>query len=91
MKKEILEFVKSNNIVLTETQSSLNSQCCILAGFSLYNDIENSDDVIEILKEEYKELNSEFITEFERVFEYAKAHNYGDFWTSDAAKKMYVY
>jgi hypothetical protein len=89
MKKVLVKFIKDNKLSFEGSGSGLNSECCILAGFCLYKEIE---DVNFIVKTVVKICNTNlvFTLEFERVFKYAEEHNYGDFWTSNAAKKMYV-
>ncbi len=83
MEKIIEKFIKDNNLDFSETGSGLNSACTILSGYALYIGAEEAGAIKKVLPEASHK-------EFDRVFEYANYNNYGDYWTSEEAKKMYV-
>lgn len=88
MKKLIEKFIEENKLDLSETGSALNSTCCIIAGYALYIGIDHAHTLCSILLEK---LDSDTDTELERVFNYAKSKNYGEWWKSEEAKKQYKF
>lgn len=93
MENKIIEFIEKNKLNLNDSGSGLNSTCTILAGYCLYLGVEDVDDLLVKLADwlDEKEIDEDiFDKEFKRVFNYAKEHDYGKFWTSEEAKNMYV-
>lgn len=91
-KEKFLDFIRENNINIKSEGSALNSACCILAGFALHIGIDDSE-VYEILNnsDRLEISTSEFDEEFGRVYEYAAGANYGAFWNTPEARKMYKF
>lgn len=88
--KEIKTFLKENNINFKGSGSSLNSDCVVLSGFALHSDI---DDVTELYPfvEELPDYNTDYQTELNRVFDYAKDNNYGAYWSCAEAEASYKF
>lgn len=86
-KEKVTRFIDDNNINLHNTDSALNSDCTILAGWALYECIE-LDDLLEYLKDE---LTAQSSKELQRVYEYAKDKGYGMFWITEQARNLYVF
>ena len=90
----IEKFIKKNNLDFEVGER--NSDCTVLAGYALHalgDTLENTEDIIKIIGviHPVTTLNEEVAIEFRRVMTYAYLNNYGDFWKSDVAKKMYTY
>lgn len=84
------QFILDNNLQFDGEGSDLNSDCCIISGYALHigadeNDIEQAiDNVREDAVGNYEE-------ELERVFDFAKASNYGSWWKRTEAKEKYKF
>ncbi len=87
-KLDLEQFIKDNNIDLTQTGSNLNGQCVVLSGFALYLGMDFND-VDNVVKEMFPEAS--YFDELERVFNYADSHNYSSYWKTDQAKQMYKF
>lgn len=87
--KKLEKFIKDNNLLFDSTDSGLNSDCTILAGYADYIEADVNDIITSIKKTSPKAKGYE--TEIERVFEYAQRNNYGEFWSKPEAKKMYIF
>jgi hypothetical protein len=96
-KKETLKkFVIDNKLDFSGSGSDLNGNCTILAGFTLFLNIEgDSSDILDIVSEIETIPDSVFTAElneeFERVYDFAKSNNYGKFWNTEMAKKQYIF
>lgn len=94
-KIEILKkFIVDNNLQFTEGRR--NSDCVLLAGFSLFLGIRKpSMEILDIVGEidtfPDSVFTAELNEEFERVLEYAEMRNYGVWWTKEDAKKQYKF
>lgn len=88
--KEILKFVKDNNLDFDLEGSALNGNCVILAGFACYMDKDDSQEIIDAIKE-VNSTSDAFDAEFERVFDYANTNSYGAWWKLPQAKKLYKF
>lgn len=89
---KIQQFIKDNGLEFTGTGSGLNSDCVILAGFADYYEVGSYSDLLTFIQEDdLYELSCEASDELERVFRFAYGANYGDFWHTDEAKKMYIF
>ena len=103
--EKISKFVKDNNLQFTEGRR--NSDCTILAGFVLsFKPDYEADEILDIVAEiedfdpaslvstpliHDSILTDELNTEFNRVWEYAKANGYGNWWSTPDAKKQYIF
>jgi hypothetical protein len=72
--------------------SSNNSSITIVSGYADYiaatvEEVETA--IMEVYK--YDLLNAEIIKEIERVFDFAKVYNYGNFWKTEQAQKEYIF
>jgi hypothetical protein len=98
MKEKIKKFIDENHLTFSDEESGLNGNCVILAGYicHLNDELEpgekmiTSEFVLNLIKESY-EISFFLEKEFERVFNFAKANNYGNFWKTKTAKKQYIY
>lgn len=86
---QLIKFIEKNKLDLETTDSSLNSVCCILAGYSLYLDL-NEEEAIEQL-ETHPHYSESLESEFLKVYEYAWYNSYGEWWKRKKAKKMYKF
>ena len=73
-KEKLIEFIESADLKFTSKGSALNGECVELAGYADYLEYEEQEllDDLEELK-----LSFEATKEIEKVFWYAKKHNYG--------------
>lgn len=81
----INKFIKDNN--LTFSNGNRNTPLLPLVGFSLYKGItlkELTDCLDEI-------ADKETIKESERLYNYGKNRNYGEFFKKETTKQTYVY
>lgn len=88
MSNKIIKFIKDNKLDFESTGSGLNSNCTILSGYALHLDL-SFEDLCDELAE--TPLSRNATEELERVFDYAKDHDYGEYWTSKDAKERYVF
>ena len=87
--KEIIEkFIKENKLDLNDTGSALNSTCCIISGYALHIGIIDVDILCNMFVDK---LNADQNLELEKVFNYAKKHQYEDFWKTEQAEKQYIF
>jgi hypothetical protein len=91
MENKIKQFIEKNKLSFSDTGSGLNSECCILAGYSLYLGCKNSEEVTNVIDETLPAISKDYKTEFDRVFIYAKDSSYGNYWSTEEAKKMYKF
>jgi hypothetical protein len=88
----VKKFIEDNKLDFKGTSSELNGNCVILAGFICYildvNEKTGSegDELIAKLF-----LSEETRDELQRVFNFAWANSYEDFWKIPAAKEQYVF
>lgn len=89
---KIQQFIVDNKIDLSGTGSELNGNCVILAGFLCYLLVKEDKvelDGLNLIQS--LELSPEAETELERVFEFAWAAGYEDFWETEDAKEEYIF
>ena len=92
LKAKVEKFIVDNKLEFNDSDSGLNGNCVILAGFLCYllveEERENLEgiDVIRSLG-----LGSEAENELERVFDFAWDSDYEEFWETEDAKKTYVF
>lgn len=88
---KIETFIKVNGLDFSGEGSDLNSACVILAGYSLFIEIDESD-LLDYLKNlPVDKFSAYAMVEFERVYEYAELENYGAWWYSNQAKREYKF
>ena len=85
---KIIKFINDNKLDFTSEDSGLNSNCTVLSGYALHLDMSYDELVLELIPED---LSIEALIELERVFDYAKVHYYGRYWTSEDAKQRYIF
>ena len=86
--KTIKKFIIDNKLDFSDSGSSLNGNCVILAGFICHVTVGSSGGREAIYK---LKLSTEAETELLRVFEYAYNNGYGDFWGGIDARKEYIF
>ena len=82
------KFMQDNNLKFLPGQR--NSDAVILCGFALYKNI-SFKDIVEATNNYCSMLDIVFNNELERVYNFAKSKNYGDWWNKDEAKKLYKF
>ena len=87
IKTEQLElFIEENKLEFTEGRR--NSDLVVLCGYSLFINADKTETCDSI----FKELRTADLgTELDRVYEYAKKNNYGEFWRLPEAKEKYKF
>jgi hypothetical protein len=85
---KIKQFIVDNDLDFESTDSGLNANCVVLAGYALHLGM---DDFEEELLPEVSDFSDEALEELERVFDYARVNNYGAWWSRSVAKKMYTF
>ena len=85
---KIEKFIVDNDLDFESTDSGLNANCVVLAGYALHLGI---DDFETELLPEVEGLNNDALLELERVFNYARVNNYGAWWGFPIAKRMYTF
>ena len=86
MEQKLKEFIKNNKLDFTGSGSGLNANFVVLAGYICYlvDYNEFDDDGLEDVLDELDIDNS-----FDSVYNYAKSHDYGAWWKSEEAHKIY--
>jgi len=89
----IEQFVINNKLNFTRSGSDLNGNCVILAGYACYLGLDwNEFTNLVIEFDPNDEVFPCYIwNDMEKVFEYAYNHDYGKWWNSPDAKKMYTF
>lgn len=89
----VKKFIEDNKLDLSGSDSELNGNCVILAGFICYiidsNTGLTNDDGYELISELDLNLNVE--EELIRVFRFAWNSSYEKFWKTPVAKEQYVF
>lgn len=80
--EKLEKFIKNNKLEFVEGRR--NNDITILSGFACYIDATEEE-----LKKAIKIPSLD--EEIERVFDYAKENDYGEWWTEDAAKIEYKF
>jgi hypothetical protein len=88
---QIKDFIENNNLDFSGSGSELNSVCTIISGYALHIGIDNVDTLIDIVNSHFPYGTFVEQKELERVFKFAKGANYGKWWLSPDAKKMYKF
>ncbi len=87
--ERLTKFIEDNKLDFDATGSSLNSAFVALSGYSLFTGA-NEEEVRNVL-EATESLTSMELKEFDRVYDYSKKNNYGEWWKKEEAKKMYKF
>ncbi len=85
--EKLKKFIIDNNLKFEDSGSGLNSDCTILAGYACYLGFSKED--TDTLSTLMPTLHAE--KEFKKVFKYAFDNDYGKFWETEVAKKMYKF
>ncbi len=88
---KIEEFIKNNNLQFTEGRR--NTDSVALSGYALYVGLTEKDlsKLTDIVYETLPDCDAYTDDELARVFEFAKANNYGKWWEGEEAKKQYKF
>jgi len=85
------KFIKENRLDFSGiNNSNLNSDCCIISGYALHIGA-TEENVINAIWTVKKAKNINFLQELEKVFKFAEKKNYGKWWSTPEAKKMYKF
>ena len=90
--KKVKKFIVDNKLEFNDSDSGLNGNCVILAGFLCYLLVKEGKvelDGLNLIQS--LELPPKAETELERVFEFAWAAGYEDFWETEDAKEEYIF
>lgn len=82
----LTEFIKENN--LTFEVGERNTNITVLCGYALHKNYSIEDCKNAILTTEYEYDRGDIFPEIERVYEYARANKYGDWWTTQTTWKV---
>jgi hypothetical protein len=85
--KKLTKFIHQNNLTFKEGRR--NNDSVIISGYASHLKIENREFMLEYLNTKFKDFD--FNGEFKTTFDYARNNDYGFFWTTDEAKKMYIF
>lgn len=85
------KFLKKNDFEFSEGRR--NSDSVPVAGFAIYLgfDIHDADELIDVIYRVYSSTAEDFDEEFEKVLSFAEENNYGEWWSTAAASKMYTF
>jgi len=84
----LARFIDDNELKFDTTDSGLNSECIILGGFCDYMEIKH-EDAIELFVGYVN--RAEIEKEFTKAHKYAYENDYGAWWESGNARKMYKF
>jgi hypothetical protein len=79
-------FIKKNKLEFTEGRR--NSDLVVLCGYSGFINADKAETCDSISK---KLRTADLETELDRVYEYAKTNNYGEWWKLPEAKEKYKF
>ena len=86
---KLVKFLKENDIEFTEGRR--NSDSVIISGFCLHIELEDLDEIKKAIENNCEDAHWNFIEEFLRVYYFARSSNYGAFWETEEAKKLYKF
>ena len=86
MKEKLKEFIKNNDLTFSEGER--NTNITILCGYALAIGESTMACKKSIPKEQ---STAEVNKEIERVYHYADTHNYANFWSTEGARKQYIF
>jgi len=86
-KEKLKKFIEDNELLFIDGRR--NNDCVIVSGFALSIGVRDTIEIERVINEigtgyDYEE-------ELARVFDYAEANNYGKWWESEDAKKLYKF
>lgn len=87
--KLIKIFIINNDLDFDGYGSDLNSVCTTISGYALSIGITNHNDILDPIVNLYPDNDCH--DELERVFNYAKINNYGEWWKLPIAKEQYKF
>lgn len=85
------KFIEDNKLKFDVSGSALNGACVIISGYALFLRIKNFATVAEAIVAKFPSEKGNFEDELERVFNFAKTRNYGEWWKSSDAQKIYKF
>jgi hypothetical protein len=91
-RKELLvDFIVNNKLDFDGGDSSVNSESCILSGYGLHIGVEDIDELEEAIEQAEAIHPGMYYDELVRVFNYAIANDYGAYWVTEQAKRLYKF
>lgn len=88
MENRIEKFIEENELDFSDTGSSLNSNCVVISGYACHLDLD-WDELLELFPKKLQERS--VLAEIVRVFTHAYLNNYGEWWNTEKAHKMYKF
>ena len=88
--ERLVKFIGDNGLNFNGKGSDLNGNCCVISGYADYIGVTKAnviEDAIKVTDPRAKNYSKEL----KRVFKFAYTYNYGNFWKTDAAKKLYKF
>jgi len=89
-KEKLKKFINENNLDFHGGDSSVNSDSCILSGYGLHIGVEDIDELEEAIDQAVVDPRM-YYDELVRVFNYAIANDYGVYWVTEQAKRIYKF
>lgn len=85
---KVTEFIVEKELDFNDSGSGLNSKCCEVSGYALHVGITDHNDVVQAIGRSFIVIPSSstimrYEKEISRVFDYAKRHNYGEFYKNN--------
>lgn len=87
----IAEFIKNNKIKSNQTESSLNADAVVVAGYACYLITEKILTKEQIETELETVVSNEFFEEYKRIFDFCIKNNYQAYWKKEEAKSKFIY
>lgn len=91
--EKLLGFIQDNKLNFNQTDSGLNGHCTVLCGYGLHIGADR-DEITEAAKKSFIKIPNDFhklCREINEVYYVAKRNNYGKFWKTEKATKMYKF
>ena len=97
--EKLMKFIVDNKLNFDDTDSGLNSTCCILCGYALHvNELAGAriddTDIINAVDKSFIKIpttRNYYVDELTRVYEFAEFNSYGKWWKTDDAKEQYKF
>jgi len=86
-KEKLKKFIEDNELLFIDGRR--NNDCVIVSGFALFIGITNAKEIEDVIDE--IGTGYDYENELDRVFDYAQFANYGKWWNSEDAKKLYKF
>ena len=84
--EQLEKFIKDNGLEFTEGRR--NSDLVVLCGYALYIEA-TSDDCVTAISDEV--FDAEIMNELDRVYDYAEANHYGNWWKIETNRNTYKF